>query len=56
MMRHEFRRLLKRLDFQYVQQSVWVTDLDHRKVLAEAVKKLELKDCVKLYEAAPVKL
>ena len=56
MMRHEFRRLLKRLDFQYVQQSVWMSDLDHRKVLAEAVKKLELKDCVKVYEAAPIKL
>lgn len=51
-MRQEFRNLLKHLDFTYVQQSVWVTEYDHRDILKEAIKELELKDCVIIYEAA----
>lgn len=51
-MRQEFRTLLKQLDFTYVQQSVWVTEYDHRKILREALEELELEDCVVVYEAA----
>lgn len=51
-MRQEFRLLLKQLDFTYVQQSVWVTEYDHRAILKEAIKEFDLKDCVIVYEAA----
>lgn len=51
-MRQEFRQLLKQLDFTYVQQSVWVTEYDHRDVLKEAIREFELQDCVITYEAA----
>lgn len=51
-LRHEFRRLLKELDFVYVQRSVWVSEYDHREVLLEAIDDLELDGCVAVYEAA----
>lgn len=51
-MRHEFRNLLKQLDFRYVQQSVWVSRYDHRETLAEAIKEFELQGSVIVYEAA----
>lgn len=51
-MRQEFRQLLKQLDFTYVQQSVWVTEYDHRDILKEAIREFEFQDCVITYEAA----
>lgn len=50
--RHEFRRLLKSLDFTYVQRSVWVSSYDHREILQEAIEEFGLSDEVVVYEAA----
>ncbi|QQS20151.1 CRISPR-associated endonuclease Cas2 [Candidatus Saccharibacteria bacterium] len=49
--RETLRRLLKNLGFEMVQRSVWVTDMDYRDVLLEAIESLELKDCVEVHES-----
>ncbi len=49
--RETLRRFLKSLGFQMVQRSIWVTDIDYREDLLEAIKKLDLKDCVEVHES-----
>lgn len=49
--RRQFRLLLRQLQFEQVQQSVWITVFDHRQTLTEAIKELHLDGCVKMYEA-----
>lgn len=51
-LRRELRTLLKRLGFVQVQLSVWVTDMDYRTVIIDAVTELELEGYVEFYEAA----
>ena len=50
--RRDFRQLLKNLGFKQVQQSVWVTDNDRRKIIIEAIAEYQLDGCVEFYEAA----
>lgn len=52
--RRRFRLLLRRLHFNQVQKSVWITDFDHRSVLGEAIRELQLEECVKTYEAIEI--
>jgi CRISPR-associated endonuclease Cas2 len=49
--RHSFRSLLKSLGFDMVQQSVWVTDMDHKNIILEAIKELRLETCVEVHES-----
>jgi len=49
--RDSLRRLLKNLGFEMVQRSIWITDIDYRDVLLEAIEKLDLKDCVEVHES-----
>lgn len=56
--RRLFRDHLKRLGFQQVQQSVWMSDTDYRELLARLITELTLENNVQIYEAArltPVK-
>lgn len=50
--RRQFRLNLRRLEFKQVQQSVWITRYDQRKIVEQIVSELGLTDCVQLYEAA----
>lgn len=50
--RRQFRLLLRKLEFQQVQKSVWITTFDHRTTIVSAVDELHLKDYVEIYEAA----
>jgi CRISPR-associated endonuclease Cas2 len=52
--RDRLRCLLRNLDFQQVQKSVWITEYDHRDVLVQAIKELELANQVLLYECLPL--
>ena len=49
--RNSFRRLLQSLDFTMVQQSVWMSNTDHRKTLIQAVKEFNLEGCVEIHES-----
>jgi len=53
--RQRLRNLLKQLDFKQIQLSVWTTDKDHRKIVAESIIEYELQDWVQMYEAAKIK-
>ncbi len=50
--RDKFRRFLQSLYFVQAQQSVWVTEYDHRDILREAIIAFDLSDSVQVYEAA----
>lgn len=52
LLRNRLRRLLKNLRFTQVQKSVWITEYDYRDILCQAVKEMELTDCVQIYECA----
>lgn len=52
LLRRRLRRLLKVLRFIQVQKSVWITEYDHRDVLGQAVKEMDLADYVEIYECA----
>ncbi len=49
--RNSFRRLLQNLGFTMVQQSVWVSDVDHRKILVSTIKELTIESCVEIHES-----
>lgn len=51
-LRRQFRLALRHLDFEQVQQSVWMSRYDHRDFLEELIGELGLGDCVQIYEAA----
>jgi DNA-binding transcriptional regulator PaaX len=53
-LRRKLRLLLIQLQFKQVQQSVWMSDMDYRTILADSIKDLGLQDWVQLYEAARV--
>ena len=55
-LRHKFRAILKHLEFNQVQQSVWMTDRDYKDILVETVNKLGLNECVELYESVRIKV
>ncbi len=48
--RRHLRLLLKELQFQQVQKSVWTTAYDHREYLLQEIEHLELKSSVNIYE------
>ncbi len=54
-LRRKFRLLLVDLQFKQIQQSVWMSDKDHRKILADSINDLGLDDWVQLYEAARIR-
>lgn len=54
-LRQKFRLILKQLEFVQIQQSVWMTDRDYRKIIIETINKLDLGDYVELYEAIKIK-
>ncbi|PID99142.1 CRISPR-associated endonuclease Cas2 [Candidatus Saccharibacteria bacterium] len=49
--RENLRRLLKNLGFEMIQRSVWVSDMDYRSVLLQAIEKFQLQDCVEVHES-----
>lgn len=49
--RQKFRNLLKQLGFHQIQLSVWVSKMDHRAIITETIRQMELEDWVKMYEA-----
>ncbi|MBC7943495.1 hypothetical protein H7X68_03300 [Candidatus Saccharibacteria bacterium] len=53
-LRRKLRILLRQLEFQQVQQSVWMSDKDHREILAESIKNLQMDDWVQLYKSARI--
>lgn len=55
LLRTRLRRLLKNLQFEQAQKSVWLTKYDYRDILQEAIEELDLAECVQLYECAPLK-
>lgn len=53
-LRRKLRLLLRQLQFKPIQQSVWMSDKDHKKIIAEAISLLGVEDWVQLYEAARI--
>ena len=49
--RRKFRLVLRKLGFQQVQQSVWMSNKDHRALLTETISTYHFDDWVQLYEA-----
>lgn len=52
--RHALRRLLKTWEFEQVQKSVWVTDMDYRSLLVDAIGELDLGNCVEIHESLKI--
>lgn len=52
--RRSFRNLLKRFEFKQIQQSVWMSDKDYRKILLETIKEYGVEEWVQLYESARI--
>ena len=50
--RRYLRTLLRQLDFEQAQKSVWISRYDFRDVLVQAVKELDLDGCVEIHESA----
>lgn len=53
-LRRKFRLLLIQLQFEQVQQSVWMSNKDYRAILDDSIIDLGLQDWVQLYEAARI--
>ncbi len=53
-LRRQLRLLLRQLEFQQVQKSVWATDYDYKDLLIEAVGELRLDGCVEIFECARI--
>lgn len=51
-LRQQLRNILKKLQFVQIQQSVWMTKMDHRSIVIETIDDLDLRPYVQLYEAA----
>jgi len=49
-LRQKLRYILKQLEFNQVQQSVWMTDRDYKSIITETIEALNLTDYVQLYE------
>lgn len=52
--RRHIRMLLKELQFEQEQKSVWTTAYDHRSYLREEIKTLGLQSYVRTYECARI--
>lgn len=52
--RNHLRSLLKELSFKKVQQSVWVSQYDHREIVAAEIKEYKLQEYVYLFEALQI--
>lgn len=53
-LRRQFRAVLRQLDFQQTQQSVWVSDFDHKDFLLEIIEDIQAGEWIQLYEAARI--
>ena len=53
-LRHALRSILKKLEFSQIQQSVWMSDKDHKQILSETIEDLDLGRYVQLYEAVRI--
>ena len=53
-LRHALRSILKKLEFSQIQQSVWMSDKDHKQILRETIDTLDLSGYVELYEATRI--
>jgi len=53
-LRRNFRTLLRYLQFKQIQQSVWMTDMDHRAILIDSINEIGLQDWVQIYESARI--
>lgn len=51
--RRQLRSVLRELSFRPIQQSVWLSDMDHRAIILETVEELRLNDWVQVFEALP---
>lgn len=54
--RRAFRYTLKRLEFEQVQRSVWMSKYNYTDIITTAINDLHIKDFVKVFVAAPVKI
>ncbi len=52
--RRRFRYLLRQLEFKQIQQSVWMSDKDHRAIVFESIIDIEINQWVQLYEASRI--
>lgn len=52
--RRKLRNILRSLGFKQVQQSVWSSENDHKRVLFDTILDLDLADYVQLYEASRI--
>lgn len=52
--RRQLRTLLRQLEFEQIQKSVWSTSLDSRVYLIAEIKRLGLKNEVKIFESRPI--
>jgi CRISPR-associated endonuclease Cas2 len=52
--RQRLRRLLRELDFQQIQKSVWASEYDHRELLLAEVKEYRLESYIQIYESARI--
>jgi PaaX-like protein len=52
--RRHLRTLLKELDFEMVQQSVWISSYDHRALLKSEIKEYGLQKYVRVFECAQI--
>lgn len=53
-LRRKFRLLLRQLGFSQIQQSVWMSNQDHRQILVDSINDLGLQGWVQLYESARI--
>ena len=52
--RRQFRTLLRQLRFNQVQKSVWSSDYDSQKFIEAEVRRLKLKDSVRIFKSVEV--
>ncbi len=52
--RRQLRTLLRQLEFEQIQKSVWSTSLDSRVYLIAEINRLGLKNEVKIFESRPI--
>ena len=52
--RRRFRYLLRLLEFKQIQQSVWMSNKDHREIIFESISDININNWVQLYEASRI--
>lgn len=53
-LRRKFRLLLRQLGFSQIQQSVWMSDSNHKQILIDSINDLGLQGWVQLYESTRI--